>query len=97
MKSVQPGAQATKWKAHKDRHGMQTAQIIEGFTLYEGQKQSMEAPDRRNTRKRSQGKKSRSTATTENLPETTDITVPLVAKQYPGMFEGTAGVAANWE
>jgi hypothetical protein len=33
MKSVQPGAQTTKWKKYKDRYGMQTSQIIEGCTL----------------------------------------------------------------
>ncbi len=42
MKPVQPGAQTTKWKAYKDRYGMQTSQIIEGFTLYEGQEHVLE-------------------------------------------------------
>ncbi len=80
MKSVQTGAQGTKWKAHKDRYGMQTSQIIEGFTLYEGQEQSLEAPDRPNTRKRSQGKKSGSTAISEDLVEPGDTTVPSGVK-----------------
>ncbi len=36
MKHVQGGSQAAKWKAYNARYGMQTNQIIEGFTLYEG-------------------------------------------------------------
>ena len=35
MKHVQTGAQAVKWKAYRERYGMQTNQIIEGFTVFE--------------------------------------------------------------
>jgi hypothetical protein len=97
MKSVQAGAQTTKWKAHKDRYGMQTAQIIEGFTLYEGQEQVLVAQDKHNTRKRSQGKKTASAAPAEDLIDAADNTTTPVTKQVPGMFGGAAGVAANWK
>jgi hypothetical protein len=95
MKSVQPGAQTTKWKAYKDRYGLQTSQIIEGFTLYEGQEHVLEATDRYKTRERSQSKKSGSTATTDDTVEAGDTTMPSVSMKLPGMFTGAAGVAAD--
>jgi hypothetical protein len=57
MKSVQTGAQAAKWKAYKDKYGMQTNQIIEGFTVYEGMETCVEADMRPNTRKKGPTKK----------------------------------------
>jgi hypothetical protein len=89
MKSVHTGAQTTKWKAHKDRYGMQTAQIIEGFTLYEGQEQVLVAQDKHNTRKRSQGKKTASAATAEDLIDATVLECLEVqqALQLTGKWE----------
>ncbi len=97
MKSLQSGAQAQKWKSYKDRYGMQTSQITEGFTLYEGQEHVCEASERYNTRKKSQGKKAGSTTTIDDAAEAGDTTLPPVSKHFPGMFEGAAGIAANWK
>ena len=57
MKQVQSGAQAPKWKSYKERYGMQLSNIIEGFTVDNGQEHVMEAPERYQTRKKAQGKK----------------------------------------
>ncbi len=46
MKSVQSGAQAAKWKAYKDKYGMQTNNIIEGFTVFEGMDNYVEVGSR---------------------------------------------------
>ncbi len=50
MKHVHGGAQATKWKAYNARYGMQTNQIIEGFTLYEGRENDVDTSERYNMR-----------------------------------------------
>ncbi len=97
MKSVQSGAQAAKWKAHKDKYGMQTNHIIEGFTVYEGMETCVEADMRPNTRKKGTTKKKGPA-----LPSEKDVTgepslQPTIVKQEPGMFTGSAGVAANWK
>ncbi len=89
MKHTQPGAQAAKWKAFNARYGMQTSQIIEGFTLYEGFETVVDASSGRPpaTRQRGNGKR--------KGPDSEDSGKPRVIKHVPGMFTGQAGIAAN--
>ena len=88
MKSVQTGAQGTKWKQYKEKYGMQAAQIIEGFTEYSGAT-GIQGP---NTGKRT---------TRINNPRSSDDTIeastPTIVRQVSGMFEGKAGISANWK
>jgi hypothetical protein len=90
QKQTQPGAQAAKWKAFNARYGMQTSQIIEGFTVYEGCETVMDASSGPPaTRQRDNGKR--------KSPDNEDSRKPRVMKQVPGMFSGDAGIAANWK
>jgi hypothetical protein len=96
MKSVQSGAQAQKWKAYKDRYGMQTNNIIEGFTVYEGMDNSVGEEARPNTRNKGTGNK-KGPATQADLDAVVEPVTPTILFQEPGMFAGVAGVAANWK
>jgi hypothetical protein len=94
MKYTQTGAQAPKWKAHKEHYGPQTSHIIEGFTVYEGMENTLEPDTRHGTRHKSASKKKPTANTVENEAE--EEHVPIVRKE-PGMFTGAAGDAANWK
>jgi hypothetical protein len=94
MKSVQSGAQAPKWKAYKDRYGMQTNQIIEGFTVYEGMENYVEQDARPNTKKKATGKK-KGPGTPADKDAVGEPVTPTILKQETGMFTGAAGIAAN--
>ena len=96
MKSVQTGAQAAKWKAYKDKYGMQTNHIIEGFTVYEGMETSVDADLRPNTRKKGTTKK-KGPAQPAEKDVSSEPLQPTILKQEQGMFTGAAGVAANWK
>ncbi len=97
MKHVQGGAQAAKWKAYNARYGMQTNQIIEGFTLYEGRENVVDTSDGYNTRGKKNTAKKAGLVRTHDAPDAGESNPPCVLQHVPGMFSGPAGVAANWK
>jgi hypothetical protein len=97
MKHVQGGAQTAKWKAYNARYGMQTNQIIEGFTLYEGLENIVDTSDRYNTRGKKNSTKKTGLVRSQDTPDVGESNPPRVVQHVPGMFTGPAGVAANWK
>jgi hypothetical protein len=90
MKQTQPGAQAAKWKAFNARYGLQTSQIIEGYTVYEGYETVMDGNSAPHAT-RQRGSAKRKNQDNEGSAQ------PKVIKHVPGMFAGAAGIAANWK
>jgi hypothetical protein len=97
MKHVQGGAQAGKWKAYNARYGMQTNQIIEGFTLYEGRENVVETSARYNTRFKKTTAKKTGQSRTQDTPDSGEAESPVIIKHVAGMFTGPAGITANWK
>jgi hypothetical protein len=94
MKQVQSGTQHAKWKAYKERYGLQTTEIIEGFTQYD--RRPLAAVNQRSSARQQRGRAAQgsSSDTTESGEEAQG---PTIVKQVPGMFHGKAGLASNWK
>ena len=97
MKHVQVGAQAAKWKAYNARYGMQTNQIIEGFTLYEGRENVVDTSEGYKTRLKTGAAKKGSTSRTMETTDGEECPPARILKHVPGMFTGSAGLASNWK
>ena len=95
MKHVQTGAQAAKWKAYRERYGMQTNQIIEGYTVFDDMDPSLDGASQ--SAKGKKGTKSKKRTSTPGDKDADMEHVPRVVRQEPGMFSGAAGNAANWK
>jgi hypothetical protein len=97
MKHVQGGAQAAKWKAYNARYGMQTNQIIEGFTLYEDRENVVETSEGYKTRLKTAAAKKFSSGRPLETTDGEESNPPRILKHVPGMFTGSAGLASKWK